>query len=92
MVEVHVDIPQKDMSRRAFRIQLLRQMRFIISEKFAALLILHCLPLKMDGWNTILSYWGPGLFSGDMLVSGRVTLIWLMDNFSFYDTNLIFFW
>ncbi len=21
-------------------------------------------PLKMDGWNTILSYWGPGLFSG----------------------------
>ena len=29
-------------------------------------------PLKMDGWNTILSYWG-GLFSGaKMLVSGRV--------------------
>ena len=21
-------------------------------------------PLKMDGWKTILSYWGPGLFSG----------------------------
>ena len=28
-------------------------------------------PLKMDAWNTILSYWG-GLFSGAMLVSGRV--------------------
>ena len=31
------------------------------------------LPLKMDGWNTILSYWG-GLFSGAMLVSGRIDL------------------
>ena len=31
-------------------------------------------PLKMDGWNTILSYWGC-LFSGaKMLVSGRVPL------------------
>ena len=32
------------------------------------------LPLKMDGWNTILSYWGFGLFSGAnlLLVSGRV--------------------
>ena len=30
------------------------------------------LPLKMDGWNTSLSYWGPGLFSGATLVSGRV--------------------
>ena len=30
-------------------------------------------PLKMDGWNTSLSYWGFGLFSGaKMLVSGRV--------------------
>ena len=28
-------------------------------------------PLKIDGWNTILSYWG-GLFSGTTLVSGRV--------------------
>ena len=28
-------------------------------------------PLEMDGWNTILSYWG-GPFSGAMLVSGRV--------------------
>ena len=28
-------------------------------------------PLKMDGWKTIVSYWG-GLFSGAMLVSGRV--------------------
>ena len=29
--------------------------------------------LKMDGWNTILSYWG-GLFSGATLVSGRVSI------------------
>ena len=30
----------------------------------------------MDGWNTSLSYWGPGLFSGaKMLVSGRVTVM-----------------
>ena len=28
--------------------------------------------LKMDGWNTILSYWG-GLFPGAMLVSARVS-------------------
>ncbi len=28
-------------------------------------------PLKMDGWNTIVSFWD-GLFSGAMLVSGRV--------------------
>ena len=28
-------------------------------------------PLKMDGWNTILSYWG-GLFSGALAVSFRV--------------------
>ena len=28
--------------------------------------------LKMDGWNTIVSFLGPGLFSGAMLVSGRV--------------------
>ena len=27
--------------------------------------------LKMYGWNTILSYWD-GLFSGSMLVSGRI--------------------
>ena len=27
--------------------------------------------LKMDGWNTIVSFW-EGLFSGNMLVSGRV--------------------
>ena len=27
-------------------------------------------PLKMDGWNTILSYWG-GLFSGALAVSFR---------------------
>ena len=27
--------------------------------------------LKMDGWNTIVSFWD-GLFSGDMLVLGRV--------------------
>ena len=42
--------------------------------------LVNCLPslkltailhLKMDGWNTILSYWD-GLFSGAMLVSGRV--------------------
>ena len=31
-------------------------------------------PLKMDGWKTILSYWGFGLFSGanSLLFSGRV--------------------
>ena len=29
-------------------------------------------PLKMDGWNTIVSFWD-GLFSGAMLVSGRVS-------------------
>ena len=29
-------------------------------------------PLQMDGWNTILSYWG-SLFSGATLVSGRVS-------------------
>ena len=34
-------------------------------------------PLKMDGWNTSLSYW-EALFSGAMLVSGRVILIWLV--------------
>ena len=28
-------------------------------------------PMKMDGWNTIVSFWD-GLFSGAMLVSGRV--------------------
>ena len=27
--------------------------------------------LKMDGWNTIVSFWD-GLFSGTMLVSGNV--------------------
>ena len=27
--------------------------------------------LKMDGWNTSLSYWGPGLFSGAFAVSFR---------------------
>ena len=32
------------------------------------------LPLKMDGWNTILSYWD-GPFSGAMLVSGRVCFV-----------------
>ncbi len=32
---------------------------------------LTCLPLKMDGWKTILSFWD-GLFSGAMLVLGRV--------------------
>ena len=32
-------------------------------------------PLKMDGWNTIVSFWET-LFSGAMLVSGRVTLTW----------------
>ena len=31
------------------------------------------LPLKTDGWKTILSYWG-GLFSGAVLVSGRVSM------------------
>ena len=34
-------------------------------------------PKKMDGWNTSLSYWGPGLFSGAFAVSfreGRVSL------------------
>ena len=31
--------------------------------------------LKMDGWNTILSFWD-GLFSGAMLVSGRVGDLW----------------
>ena len=31
------------------------------------------MPLKMDGWNTILPYWGPSLFSGaKLLVAGRV--------------------
>ena len=33
-------------------------------------------PLKMDGWNTSLSYWGC-LFSGAMLVSGSVVFLWL---------------
>ena len=28
-------------------------------------------PLEMDGWNTILSYWGPGLFWGAFAVSFR---------------------
>ena len=28
-------------------------------------------PLKMEGWNTIVSFW-EGNFSGAMLVSGRV--------------------
>ena len=32
-------------------------------------------PLKMDGWK-LLSYWG-GLFSGAILVSGRVFLVFL---------------
>ena len=31
-----------------------------------------CSPLKMDGWNTIVSYWDGLFFSGAMLVSGRV--------------------
>ena len=31
-------------------------------------------PLKMDGWNTIVSFWD-GLFSGATLVSGRVFII-----------------
>ena len=38
----------------------------------------------MDGWNTILSYWGPGLFSGAnlLLVSGRVfPTCWTFDPF-----------
>ena len=30
--------------------------------------------LKMDGWNTIISFWD-GLFSGDMLVSGSVFVV-----------------
>jgi len=30
--------------------------------------------LKMDGWNTIVSFWD-GLFSGAMLVSGSVYTI-----------------
>jgi len=29
------------------------------------------LHLKMDGWNTIVAFW-EGVFSGAMLVSGRV--------------------
>ena len=32
-------------------------------------------PLKMDGWNTILSYWGFGLFSGAFAVSFREQVI-----------------
>ena len=32
----------------------------------------NSLHLKMDGWNTILSFWD-GPFSGAMLVSGMVT-------------------
>ena len=32
-------------------------------------------PLKMDGWNTIVSFWD-GLFSGAMLVSGRGNPSW----------------
>ena len=32
-------------------------------------------PLKMDGWNTIGSFWD-GLFSGAMLVSGRGNPSW----------------
>ena len=33
---------------------------------------LRFLPLKMDGWNTIVSFWD-GLLSGSMLVSGSVS-------------------
>ena len=29
-------------------------------------------PLKMDGWNTILSYWGPGLFSEARVVGLKI--------------------
>ena len=29
-------------------------------------------PLKIDGWNTIVSFWVKGLFSGGMLVLGEV--------------------
>ena len=28
-------------------------------------------PLKMDGWNTILSYWGPAYFQGRLLLVSR---------------------
>ena len=42
-----------------------------ISNYLPSLKLTASLPLKMDGWNTILSYWN-GLFSGVMLVSGRV--------------------
>ena len=40
---------------------------------FPSLELTASLPLKMDGWNTIVSFWG-GLFSGAMLVSGRVVV------------------
>ena len=40
------------------------------SEKLHSLKLTASLPLKMDGWNTSLSYWG-GLFSGALAVSFR---------------------
>ena len=39
-------------------------------KKVHSLKLTASLHLKMDGWNTILSFWD-GLFSGAMLVSGR---------------------
>ena len=29
----------------------------------------------MDGWNTIVSFWGPAYFQGELLVSGSVVSI-----------------
>ena len=41
--------------------------------KLHSLKLTASLPLKMHGWNTIVSFWD-GLFSGGMLVLGRVDL------------------
>ena len=46
------------------------------------------LPLKMDGWNTSLSYWG-GLFSGAMLVSGRVSQIAMFERRYLFKTIIL---
>ena len=35
-------------------------------------------PLKMDGWNTIVSFWGSGLFSGAFAVSFRECTSWIV--------------
>ncbi len=42
-------------------------------------------PLKMDGWNTILSYWFSAYFQGLLLlVSGRVPIFWVDQTIHMY--------